>query len=157
MKWNLQLPVCMWKIIPTCYYSNRNRVKWRILFKYKGVGEGGAGGQLPPTFESMLPDPPRRARPLLNSPPIFSTCSYPSEYVNTKEEGFRYTEERHIVSGIPWRFLRPFFVKWLSIATYVSIFFSLTLQDTHDTMFSPGICRPKEMIQISNSWPPPSS
>ena len=39
------------------------------------------GGQLPPpppTFESMLPDPPRRARPLLNLPPMFSTCSYPS-------------------------------------------------------------------------------
>ena len=35
----------------------------------------GGRGRSSPTFESMLPDPPRRARPLLNS---FSTCSNPS-------------------------------------------------------------------------------
>ena len=32
LKRNLQLPVCVWKIILTCYY--RNKVKWRILYKY---------------------------------------------------------------------------------------------------------------------------
>jgi len=40
----------------------------------RGVGEGGAGGAVAPPLLKACPQ-----TPLLNSPPIFSTCSYPSE------------------------------------------------------------------------------
>ena len=50
-------------------------------------------------------------------PPVFdchySVCKYKGGRLQVNRR------EWHIVSGVPWR---PFFVKWLSIATYVSFF-----------------------------------
>ena len=64
-----------------CHFLSINKSKLRL--SGKGVGEGGAGGAVaPPMFESWGAQPLQfftcYTRPLHNSPPLFSTCSYPS-------------------------------------------------------------------------------
>ena len=56
----------------------------RYITFQRGRRRGGRRGSCPPTFESWGAQPLQfftcYARPLLNSPPLFSTCSYPSAF-----------------------------------------------------------------------------
>ena len=78
----------------------------RTVRTVRGVGEvGGRGGSCPPTFESWGVQPlqfftsthaPFLTRPLLNFPPLFPTCSYPSD-----------SESRPLLPGIRPRTYTP--------------------------------------------------